>query len=138
MSPTRSTNRWINWGYSNRRDRLIGSSGSGYGRNRTVSSNELNLNTYWFQQAEYLRGDMIRCAQDGRYVDAARSLLYLLEQLPPEEEDPEIKGWIVALRGIRARAQADAEGSTRTLRKYDEDNLRNQHSREAYEIRRAS
>ena len=99
-----------------------------------MSSNELNLNNYWFQQAEYLRGDMIRCAQDGRYVDAARSLLYLLEQLPPEEKDPEIKGWIVALRGIRARAQADAEGSTRTLRKYDEDNLRNQYSREAYEL----
>ena len=99
-----------------------------------MSSNELNLNTYWFQQAEYLRGDMIRCAQDGRYVDAARSLLYLLEQLPPEEKDPEIRGWVVALRGIRARAQADAEGSTRTLRKYDEDNLRNQYSREAYEM----
>ena len=98
-----------------------------------MSSNELNLNTYWFAQAEYLRGDMIKSAQDGRYVDASRSLLFLLEQMPPDEKDEDIKGWITLLRGIRERAHAHAEGSTRTLKKYDEDELRNQYSREAYE-----
>ena len=98
-----------------------------------MSSNELNLNTYWFAQAEYLRGDMIKSAQDGRYVDASRSLLFLLEQMPPDEKDEDIKGWITLLRGIRERAHANAEGSTRTLKKYDEDELRNQYSREAYE-----
>ena len=97
------------------------------------SSNELNLNVYWFQQAEYLRGDMIRLAQEGRYVDAARSLLYFMEQLPPAEKDPEIKGWITLIRGIRARAQADASGSTRTMKKYNEDALRDQYSRDTYE-----